>query len=120
MASKAYECWNEYWADVESNEDYSALTFYHGTSDALDISCILPAAETGFLREDWRKKLTDKVFLTDSLYSAQKYAKKACSKFGGNPVVYVVRPIGGLWQTNKNEFIADWAEITSIVSKNDY
>lgn len=79
MASKAYECWNEYWADVESNEDYSALTFYHGTSDALDISCILPAAETGFLREDWRKKLTDKVFLTDSLYSAQKYAKKACS-----------------------------------------
>lgn len=30
MASKAYECWNEYWADVESNEDYSALTFYHG------------------------------------------------------------------------------------------
>lgn len=93
MASKAYECWNEYWADVESNEDYSALTFYHGTSDALDISCILPAAETGFLREDWRKKLTDKVFLTDSLYSAQKYAKKACSKFGGNPVVYVVRPV---------------------------
>lgn len=55
MASKAYECWNEYWADVESNEDYSVLTFYHGTSDALDISCILPAAETGFLREDWRK-----------------------------------------------------------------
>lgn len=35
-------------------------------------------------------------------------------------VVYVVRPVGGLWQTNKNEFIADWAEITSIVSKNDY
>lgn len=52
MASKAYECWNEYWADVESNEDYSALTFYHGTSDALDFSCILPVAETGFLRED--------------------------------------------------------------------
>lgn len=73
MASKAYECWNEYWADVESNEDYSALTFYHGTSDALDISCILPAAETGFLREDWRKKLTDKVFLTDSCNS--KYSR---------------------------------------------
>ena len=56
-------------------------TFYHGTSDILPIkNILLPANQTGNLREDWRKKLTNKVFFTDSLMSAQKYAKKSTKK----------------------------------------
>lgn len=42
------------------------MSFYHGTTDLFEMSMLLPAIETGNLREDWRKKLTDKVFFTDS------------------------------------------------------
>lgn len=91
-------------------------TFYHGTSDILPIdNIILPANQTGNLREDWRKKLTNKVFFTDSLMSAQKYAKKAAAKYGGNPIVFVVRPIGQIWNPNVNEYVADKARIIGIV-----
>ena len=87
-------------------------TFYHGTSDALNIEdMILPSSQTKILREDWRRKLTDKVFFTDSLMSAQKFAKKAAKKYGGNPVVYEVKPIGFIMNPNTNEYIADKAKI---------
>lgn len=115
MGARTNDCWNEYLTELEDDEDYSQLTFYHGTSDVLDISHILPAIESGVLREEWRTKLTDKIFLTDSLYAAGKYAKKACEKYGGNPIVYVVQPVGCIWKTGKNEFVADQGEILAIV-----
>ena len=62
MASKAYNCWNEYWNELDNDKDYAQIQFYHGTSDALDISHVLPSDETGILRAAWRGKLTDKVF----------------------------------------------------------
>ena len=87
------------------------MIFYHGTTDAFKINTIKPAQETNNLREEWRKKLTNKVFFTPSLMSAQKYAKKATQKYGGNPIVYIVKPIGDVWHINTNEYVADRAKI---------
>ena len=101
--------------EEEYEEDYSTYTFYHGTSDALKITNLLPPCEPGILREDWRKDLVNKVFFTDSLYSARKFAKKACAKFGGNPIVYVIQPTGDIWHVNTNEYVADSATILRIV-----
>ncbi len=92
------------------------MAYYHGTSDVFDMKEILPAIETGNLREDWRKKLTNKVFFTDSLLSAEKFAKKAAMKYGGNPVVYEVKPVGDVWHVNTNEYVADKARIIMRVS----
>lgn len=75
------------------DEDYVNLpdVLYHGTSTSLPIKdYLLPADETGYLREDFRTSIKDKVWLTDSLMSAKKYAVKACKKYGGEPVVYKV------------------------------
>lgn len=96
-------------------EDFSQLTFYHGTSDIFEVKEILPSSETFNLREDWRKKYQDKVFLITSLLSAKQYAKKAASKFGGNPIVYEVKPNGDIWHTHTNEYVADSAEILKKV-----
>lgn len=87
-------------------------TFYHGTSDCMGISkWILPPAQTGNLREEWRRKYHDKVFFTTSLMSAKKYAKKACEKYGGNPVIYTVRPIGQWFNRIDTEYIAEKAMV---------
>ena len=68
-------------------------TFYHGTSTALNLGhVLLPANETNVLREDFRKKLRNVVFITTSKVSAERYAKKAVQRFGGEPVVYTVKP----------------------------
>ena len=98
-------------------DDYTAPSFYHGTSDIFPISFIYPAIETGNLREEWRKSFIDKVFMTNSIFSAERYAKKAATKFGGNPIVYIVHPIGDVWQVNATEFVANAAEILSALSK---
>lgn len=99
----------------EEYEDYNNFMFYHGTSSALNITVLLPAAETGMLREEWRTKMTHKVFFTDSLLSAQQYAKKAAKKYGGYPVVYAVKPNGDVWHINNTEYVADSAEILYTV-----
>lgn len=99
----------------EEYEDYSNFVFYHGTSSALDIPVLLPAAETGTLREEWRTKMTHKVFFTDSLLSARQYAKKAAKKYGGDPVVYVVKPNSEVWHINNTEYVADSANILRAV-----
>ena len=53
-------------------------TFYHGTSTALNLGhVLLPANETNVLREDFRKKLRNVVFITTSKVSAERYVKKA-------------------------------------------
>ena len=81
------------------------MIFYHGTTTAFNLmkgDILLPAIITGNLREDWRKKHIDKVFFTNSLLSAEKFAKKAANKYGGEPPYYHI---------NTNEFIADRAII---------
>lgn len=84
--------------------------FYHGTSDAIRIKkLLLPPQETSIQREDWRIRHLDKVFFTSSLKSAAMYAKKACQKFGGNPIVYEIRPIGGYSNIANVEYISDKA-----------
>ena len=78
---------------------------------------LLPPVITDIKREEWRKKYTDKVFFTDSLLSANMYAKKACKKYGGNPIVYIVKPIGQFFNTINTEYIADRALIVSTLTK---
>lgn len=70
---------------------------------------------TGILREEWRTKFPDKVFFTDSLLSAEKFAKKSAAKFGGKPVVHIVRPIGQIYHVNTNEYVADKAKIIDSI-----
>ena len=96
--------------------DIYIRTFYHGTSDILDVKkMILPPIQTKNLREEWRKKYVDKVFFTTSLLSAENYAKKACKKYGGNPVVYIVKPIGQYFNRMDCEYIADKAKVIGQV-----
>ncbi len=100
-----------------SNENEKQV-FYHGTTTALQIDqTILPATSTGMLREEWRSKMIDKVFLTNSLRSAKQYARKAATKFGGTPIVYIVNPIGDLWEIGPTEFVVDIAKTVSVVEK---
>ena len=96
------------------------MKYYHGTSTAIKLNIgdmILPPLITSNLREEWRKKLTNKVFFTDSLHSAERYAKKAADKYGGEPVVYIVKPIGDIWCPNNTEYVADKAKILAVVLK---
>lgn len=87
---------------------------FHGTTDAIPIKDrVLPSTETGYLRESFRHKNLDVVFLTVSKASAEYYAKKAVKQYGGNPVIYNATPEGVIEQ-NGNEIICDWAIINSI------
>ena len=91
-------------------------TFYHGTTDVFDIKKILfPPIHTQNLREDWRKKYHDVVFFTTSFLSASQYARKACEKYGGNPIVYEVRPIGQYFNTIYGEYISEKAFIIGVI-----
>lgn len=94
------------------------MIFYHGTTTLFNLGkgdILRPAIETGILREEWRKKLTDKVFFTPSLLSATKFAKKAAAKYGGDPVVFEVKPLSQYYNINTNEYIADKALIAGMV-----
>lgn len=87
-------------------------TFYHGTSSVLEIGKeLLPPIYTGNLREDWRKNNQDVVYMTTSLDSAKRYAKKACTRYGGEPVIYQVKPIGWSHCRVNQEYIAEKAKI---------
>lgn len=91
-------------------------TFYHGTSDTLEVKkIILPPNQANNLREEWRKKYIDKVFFTASLLSSENYAKKACKKYGGNPVIYIIKPIGHYFNRIDCEYIADKARVIGRV-----
>lgn len=88
------------------------MTFYHGTSSNLNIDkVILPPTETQIQRESWRHKLTDKVFITNSVKSAIMYAKKACDKYGGHPKIYQVEPSEDIEYINDAQYICDSAII---------
>ena len=85
-------------------------TFYHGTSTIIPITkWILPPIYTHNKREHWRNKYVDKVFFTNSILSAYKFARKACEKYGGHPIVYKVKPAGQWYNTINTEYIADKA-----------
>ena len=87
------------------------MKYYHGTSSSLDVrSYLLPSIDTDILREDFRSKLRDVVFVTSSVVSAEKYAKKEVEKFGGEPVVMSVLPISSR-RINNNEYVCDKAII---------
>ena len=87
---------------------------FHGTTDAIQISDkILPYTETGCLRESFRRKNLDVVFLTVSKASAEYYAKKATHQYGGNPIIYNATPEGVICQSG-TEIICDWATINGI------
>jgi hypothetical protein len=85
------------------------MTYYHGTSIAV-LTEILPPADTAVLREDFRKKLLDCVFVTPLRKSAEAYARKCAAKFGGTPVVYEVRPINPS-EINISQYICDRAVV---------
>ena len=93
------------------------MTFYHGTTDVFNIKkVLLPSTYTNNLREEWRKKYQNMVFFTTSLLSASKFARKACEKYGGNPVIYEVRPIGQYFNTIHGEYISEKARIVRKVA----
>lgn len=96
---------------MEYDEDYSKLTFYHGTSDKFDMATLMPPDETGVIREMDRSELRDKVFFTTSLASAIRYARKASKEFGGMPIVYRVHPVGEIWNMRDDEYVANYAII---------
>ena len=88
------------------------MIFYHGTSDSMGyIHRLLPPIITGCKREDWRSKHTDVVFFTPSVPSAIRYARKACAKYGGNPVIFQVSPIGEIVHIGNGDWVADSAHI---------
>lgn len=69
------------------------MTYYHGTSIS-GLKVILPPIKTRVLREDFRKKLLDCVFVMSSRESAERYARKSAAKLGGEPVVYILKKLG--------------------------
>lgn len=91
------------------------MTFYHGTTDVFNIKKILlPPTYTNNLREEWRKKYHNMVFFTTSPLSAHRFARKACEKYGGNPIVYIVKPIGQYFNTINGEYISEKALVLGI------
>ncbi len=75
--------------------------YYHGTSTALGIKGeILPPKVTGKQTEP-RRQRRGKVFFTNSVESARIYAQRAVKKWGGDPVVYRITPIGPLKQISR-------------------
>ena len=85
------------------------MTYYHGTSIP-NLNVILPPVETNILREDFRKKFMDCVFVTPIRKSAEAYARKCALKFGGQPVVYEVKPVNE-YEINVSQYICDKAYV---------
>ena len=85
------------------------MTYYHGTS-IQGLTEILPPSETNILREDFRQRYRDCVFITPIRKSAEAYAKKCALKFGGQPVVYEVEPVNE-YEINVSQYICDKAYV---------
>lgn len=94
------------------------MTYYHGTSIP-GLKVILPPIETRVLREDFRKKFMDCVFVTPSRASAEKYARKCAAKLGGEPIVYEVRPIHP-HEINISQYICDKAIVLNSYKLNKF
>lgn len=90
------------------------MTFYHGTSVS-GLREILPPTETNILREDFRHKYLDCVFVTPLKKSAEAYARKCAAKLGGQPVVYEVEPVNE-YEINVSQYICDKAYVINSYS----
>ena len=90
------------------------MTFYHGTSVS-GLREILPPTETQVLREGFRTGFLDCVFVTPLRKSAEAYAKKCALKFGGQPVVYEVKPVNPT-EINVSQYICDKAYVITSYS----
>lgn len=105
-------------------EDLNPQIFYHGTSTALGIeNIILPPEQTTKLSEVGRKRNLNKVFFTRDPRSAESYAHKAVKNFGGDPIIYKVKPVGAVdvlqATPGTSVYMADAAEILdSDIKKN--
>lgn len=68
------------------------MKFYHGTSSLAEIKdkILPPDLHTFGINEQGRKKHSEKVFFTTIKGYAEKYARTACKRVGGSPVVYEV------------------------------
>lgn len=91
-------------------------TYYHGTSDVFVIADkkIKPPSETGNLREEFRNYNTNVVYVSSSYGVAKRVADKAAQKYGGKPVVYIVKPdFDTLVYRTNYEYTTDYATITS-------
>jgi hypothetical protein len=87
------------------------MTYYHGTSIP-GLRVILPPIDTDVLREDLRHNFLDCVFVTPLKKSAEAYARKCAAKFGGNPVVYEVKPVNPT-NINTAQYICDKAFVVN-------
>jgi len=88
------------------------MTLYHGTTNRLgNLKTIKPASETKFLRETFRKKEQNLIFLTDSLASAKRYAQLACETFSGKPIVYQVEINNTITETRPHEYTGKYAKV---------
>ncbi len=68
------------------------MKFYHGTSSLAEIENMIlpPDAHTFGINEPRRSKHAQKVFFTTYKGYAERYARTACGRVGGLPVVYEV------------------------------
>ena len=83
------------------------MRYYHGTS-IVGLEEILPPIDTDNLREDFRSGFQDCVFITPLKKSAETYARKCATKFGGTPTVYEVEPVNPI-SLNVGQYICDKA-----------
>lgn len=88
---------------------------WHGTSNKIKIhkNKLIPPIHSNVLREDFRIKNIDVVFLSVSKVSAEFYARRASEKFGGKPIVYKAVP-NDIICRNGTEIMCGWANITGI------
>ena len=85
---------------LDNYKKYGVL--YHGTSSP-DLSReVLSPDATQVISEKGRKKNLNKVFFTKEYKSAEIYAKRAASSYGGNPRVLKVVPMGEVTAINEN------------------
>lgn len=90
--------------------------FFHGTSSEVDIDDrLIPPHMTGTISEIGRKKNLDLVFFTSDVGSAEIYAGRAVRVFGGEPVIYLVYPVGDVRVVNETPgttvYAAPWAYV---------
>lgn len=86
---------NDIFSDLKKSDVPDKL--YHGTSTQLGLNIgdtIKPPNQTEKLSELGRKKNLDKVFLTPNFKYAKIYAGRSVRQFGGEPVVYEIKPVG--------------------------
>lgn len=80
-----------------SRHPSSAPVYWHGTTTALLPSGsyrLLPPEQTGCITEPDRARNLDQVFFTCTKAYAGIYAMRAARRYGGQPVIYRVIPVG--------------------------